>query len=110
MALLCWGTSNTLIKYSYTLPEASEVSLALCSSVGGALSLGVFGLIKGRKGPHTVRAWLHSFISMGMMAGGSLGLIIAAPYGPICIGSPLVGAYPGRTLFYSALVLHGSHT
>jgi drug/metabolite transporter (DMT)-like permease len=105
MALLCWGTSNTLIKYSYTFPEASEVSLALCSSVGGALSLGVFGLIKGRKGPHTVRAWLHSFIPMGMMAGGSLGLIIAARYGPISIVSPLVGAYPVVTLFYAALVL-----
>jgi drug/metabolite transporter (DMT)-like permease len=42
---------------------------------------------------------------MGMMAGGSLGLIIAARYGPISIVSPLVGAYPVVTLFYAALVL-----
>jgi drug/metabolite transporter (DMT)-like permease len=104
-ALLCWGTSNTLIKYSYSFPEASEVSLALCSSIGGALSLGVYGLIKGRGGKHSLRAWLHSVIPMGMMAGGSLGLIIAARYGPISIVSPLVGAYPVVTLVYAALIL-----
>jgi transporter family protein len=105
MALLCWGTSNTLIKYSYTFPNANDASLAMCSSIGGALSLGVFGLIRGRRGPHTVTAWLHSFIPMGMMAGGSLGLIIAAQYGPISIVSPLIGAYPVVTLLYAALVL-----
>ena len=105
LALLCWGTSNTLIKYSYSFPEASEVSLALCSSIGGALSLGVYGLIKGRGGQHSLRAWLHSVIPMGMMAGGSLGLIIAARYGPISIVSPLVGAYPVVTLAYAALIL-----
>jgi transporter family protein len=104
-ALLCWGTSNTLIKFSYSLPEASEYSLALCSSIGGALSLGVFGLLKGRQGPHSLRAWLHSFIPMGMMAGGSLGIIIAARYGPISIVTPLIGAYPVVTLIFAKLVL-----
>jgi drug/metabolite transporter (DMT)-like permease len=105
MALLCWGMSNTLIKYSYTLPEANEASLALCSSIGGGLSLGVFGLLRGRQGPHSIMAWLHSFVPMGMMAGGSLGLIIAARYGPISIVSPLIGAYPIVTLIFAALVL-----
>jgi drug/metabolite transporter (DMT)-like permease len=105
LALLCWGTSNTLIKYSYSLPQASEFSLALCSSMGGALSLGVYGLLRGRQGPHSMREWLHSFVPMGMMAGGSLGIIIAARYGPISIVTPLIGAYPVVTLIYAALVL-----
>jgi drug/metabolite transporter (DMT)-like permease len=105
LALLCWGASNTLIKYSYSLPEANEASLALCSSMGGALSLGLFGLLKGRQGTHSVRQWLHSFVPMGMMAGGSLGLIIAARYGPISVVTPLIGAYPVVTLVFAAAVL-----
>jgi transporter family protein len=105
LALLCWGASNTLIKFSYSMPEANEASLALCSCIGGALSLGVFGLLKGRQGPHSVREWLHSFVPMGMMAGGSLGLIIAARYGPISVVTPLIGAYPVVTLAFAAVVL-----
>ncbi|MGH8304810.1 MAG: EamA family transporter [Steroidobacteraceae bacterium] len=42
---------------------------------------------------------------MGMMAGGSLGLIIAARNGPISIVTPLIGAYPVVTLVFAALVL-----
>jgi drug/metabolite transporter (DMT)-like permease len=110
LALLCWGTSNTLIKYSYSLPAASEANLAVCSSIGGALTLGVFGLLRGRQGTHSVRAWLHSIVPMGMMAGGSLGLIIAASHGPISIVAPLIGAYPVVTLIYARLVLKESIT
>lgn len=105
LALLCWGTSNTLIKYSYSLPQASDPNLALCSSMGGALSLGLYGLLRGRQGPHSARAWLHSLIPMSMMAGGSLGIIIAAKYGPISIVTPLIGAYPVVTVIFSATVL-----
>ena len=105
LALICWATSNTIIKHSYSLPGASEANLAVCSSIGGALSLGVFGLLKGRQGPHSVREWVHSFVPMGMMAGGSLGLIIAARHGPISIVTPLIGAYPVVTLIFAALVL-----
>jgi bacterial/archaeal transporter family protein len=105
LALLCWGASNTIIKYSYSLPGANEANLAVCSSIGGALTLGVFGLLHGRRGPHSLRAWVHSFVPMGMMAGGSLGLIIAARHGPISIVTPLIGAYPVVTLAYAALVL-----
>jgi drug/metabolite transporter (DMT)-like permease len=105
LALICWATSNTIIKYSYSLPGASEANLAVCSSIGGALSLGVFGLLRGRQGPHSVREWVHSFVPMGMMAGGSLGLIIAARHGPISIVTPLIGAYPVVTLIFAALVL-----
>ena len=105
LALLGWGTSNTLIKYAYSLPAANEANFALCSSIGGALSLGVFGLLRGRQGPHTLRQWVHSFVPMGMMAGGSLGLIIAAHHGPISIVTPLIGAYPVVTIIFAALVL-----
>lgn len=105
LALVGWATSNTFIKYSYSLPGASEANLALCSSIGGALSLGVFGLLRGRQGPHSVRQWVHSFVPMGMMAGGSLGLIIAARHGPISIVTPLIGAYPVVTIIFAALVL-----
>jgi drug/metabolite transporter (DMT)-like permease len=106
LALLCWATSNTVIKFSYTLPAASEANLAVCSSIGGSLTLGVFGLLRGRQGPHSVRQWFHSFVPMGMMAGGSLGLIIAARHGPISIVTPLIGAYPVVTLIFARLVLN----
>jgi drug/metabolite transporter (DMT)-like permease len=105
LALVCWGASNTIIKYSYSLPGANEANLAVCSSIGGALTLGVFGFLRGRRGPHSLRAWAHSFVPMGMMAGGSLGLIIAARHGPISIVTPLIGSYPVVTLIYAALVL-----
>ncbi|HET9390517.1 MAG TPA: DMT family transporter [Steroidobacteraceae bacterium] len=105
LALVCWASSNTIIKYSYSLPGANEANLAVCSSIGGALTLGVFGLLRGRRGPHSARAWVHSFVPMGMMAGGSLGLIIAARHGPISIVTPLIGSYPVVTLIYAALVL-----
>lgn len=105
LALVSWAASNTIIKYSYSLPAANEANLAVCSSIGGALTLGVFGLLRGRRGTHSVRAWIHSFVPMGMMAGGSLGLIIAARHGPISIVTPLIGAYPVVTLIYAALVL-----
>jgi len=105
LALVGWATSNTIIKHSYSLPGASEANLAVCSSIGGALSLGVFGLLRGRQGPHSVRAWVHSLVPMGMMAGGSLGLIIAARHGPISIVTPLIGSYPVVTLIFAALIL-----
>lgn len=105
LALVGWATSNTFIKYSYSLPGASEANLALCSSIGGALTLGVFGLLRDRHGIHSVRQWVHSFVPMGMMAGGSLGLIIAARHGPISIVTPLIGSYPVVTLIYAAVVL-----
>jgi len=105
LALVCWAASNTIIKYSYSLPGANEANLAVCSSIGGALTLGAFGLLRGRRGTHSVRAWVHSFVPMGMMAGGSLGLIIAARHGPISIVTPLIGSYPVVTLIYAALVL-----
>jgi drug/metabolite transporter (DMT)-like permease len=104
-ALVLWASAQTVVKYSYGFAEASEVNLALCSTIGGALSLGVFGLLKGRQGAHSVREWTHSLIPMGMMASGDLGVIIANRYGPISIVTPMTGAYPVVTLAFAALVL-----
>jgi transporter family protein len=104
-ALLCWATSNTIVKHAYSLPDASEVNLLVCNTVGGILSLGVYALLKGRQGSHSVREYLHSFVPMGMMAGGDLGVMIASRYGPISIVVPLTGAYPVVTLAFAALVL-----
>ena len=105
MALVLWASAQTIVKYAYALPQASEVNMALCNTVGGALTLGSFGLWKGRQGAHSVREWAHSFLPMGMMAGGDLGVIIANRYGPISVVTPLTGAYPVVTLAFAALVL-----
>ena len=105
LALTCWATAQTIVKHSYSLPQASEVTLALCNTVGGALSLGLYGWLKGRQGRHSLREYAHSFVPMGMMAGGDLGVIIAARYGPISIVTPLTGAYPVVTLAFASLVL-----
>ena len=104
-ALVLWASAQTVVKYSYGFPQASEVNLALCSTIGGGLSLGLFGLLKGRQGAHSVREWTHSLIPMGMMASGDLGVIIANRYGPISIVTPMTGAYPVVTLAFAALVL-----
>ena len=48
---------------------------------------------------------MHSFIPMGMMAGGDLGVIIATRSGPVSIVAPLTGAYPLVTLGFAALAL-----
>ena len=105
MALVLWAAAQTVVKFAYGLPEASEVNMALCNTLGGALTLGAFGLWKGRQGAHTAREWAHSFLPMGMMAGGDLGVIIANRYGPISIVTPLTGAYPVVTLAFAALLL-----
>jgi transporter family protein len=105
VALLCWATSNTIVKHAYSFAGASEVNLMVCNTIGGALSLGVYALLKGRKGTHSMREYVHSFVPMGMMAGGDLGVMIASRYGPISIVVPLTGAYPVVTLAFAALVL-----
>jgi drug/metabolite transporter (DMT)-like permease len=105
LALTCWATSNTIVKHAYSLAEASEVNLMVCNTIGGVLSLGLYGFLKGRQGTHSVREYLHSFAPMGMMAGGDLGVMIASRYGPISMVVPLTGAYPVVTLAFAALIL-----
>ncbi|MBI5211359.1 MAG: DMT family transporter [Elusimicrobia bacterium] len=104
-ALVLWGAAQTIVKYSYGLPHASEVNLALFNTIGGALTLGAFGWLKGRGGGHSGLEWLRSFLPMGMMAGGDLGVILATKNGPVSIVTPLTGAYPLVTLGFAAVAL-----
>ena len=110
-ALVQWATAQTLVKYSYGLPEASEVNLAFCNTVGGMLTLGVYGVLRGRRknGVPDLSSgggeWIRSFFPMGLMAGGDLGVIIANRYGPVSIVTPITGAYPLVTLGFAAFFL-----
>lgn len=105
MALILWASAQTVVKYAYGLPNASEVNLALFNTIGGALTLGVFGFLYGRQGTHSGREWTKSFLPMGMMAAGDLAVIIATKYGPISVVTPLTGAYPIVTLGFAYFVL-----
>jgi len=80
--------------------------MALYSAIGALLTLGTYGLWKGRAGTHSLSEWTRSFLPMGMMASGDLGVLIASRYGRISIVTPLSGAYPVVTLAFAALVLH----
>lgn len=104
LALVLWGGSQTVIKYDYSL-GATDSNMALYSAVGALLTLGVYGLWKGSSGTHSVLEWTRSFLPMGMMAAGDLGVLISSRYGKISIVTPLTGAYPLVTLAFAALVL-----
>lgn len=104
-AVLIWGAAQTIVKYGYTLPNASESSMALLNTIGGALTLGIYGFLYGRQGKHSAGEWAKSFLPMGMMAAGDLGVIIASRFGPISVVSPLTGAYPVVTLGFAAIIL-----
>jgi len=103
-ALMLWGGAQTMVKYDYNL-GATDANMALYSAIGALLTLGVYGLWKGGAGTHSVREWTRSFLPMGMMAAGDLGVLIASRYGEISIVTPLTGAYPLVTLAFAALVL-----
>ena len=108
-ALVLWAAAQTIAKYAYTLPLASEGGMALGATVGAALTLGVYGLLRGRKVAAGAKSgfgdWFRSFLPMGLMAGGDLGVIIANKFGPVSIVTPITGAYPVVTLGFAALVL-----
>ena len=105
-ALILWATSQTIVKWSSGFPNANEANMILFNTFGGILTLGVYGFLKGRKGVHSMREWGKSFLPMGMMAGGDLGVIVAlARNGPASLVSPISGAYPLVTLIFAALVL-----
>ena len=104
-ALILWGIAQTVVKWSYGLPNNNEANMALFNTVGGILTLGVYGLLKGRTGAHSGREWTKSFLPMGMLAGGDLAVIVASRLGPISLVTPISGAYPVITLLFAALVL-----
>lgn len=106
-ALILWGGAQTLVKYAYRFPEASEANMALFSTIGGALTLGVYGILYGRasNGSSSASQWLKASIPMCMMAGGDLGVIIASRYGEISVVTPLTAAYPVVTLVFASVAL-----
>lgn len=111
-ALIIWGAAQTLVKYSYTLPQANEANMALFNTFGGALTLGVYGMLYGRarnqgsnNGSSSGSEWLKAFLPMCMMAAGDLGVIIASRYGEISVVTPLTAAYPVVTLVFAFVVL-----
>lgn len=112
-ALLLWGTAQTIVKWSYSLPLADEANLALFNTFGGALTLGVYGLWSTRGTRQAKPAWssaalpmlLMAAVPMGLMAAGDLAVIIASRLGPISVVTPLSGAYPVITLAFAWLVL-----
>jgi drug/metabolite transporter (DMT)-like permease len=103
-ALVLWGGSQTIVKYDYSL-GATDANMSLYSMIGALLTLGVYGVWKGKAGGHSLVDWARSFMPMGMMAAGDLGVLIASRYGKISIVTPLTGAYPLVTLAFAALVL-----
>ena len=104
-ALLLWGVAQTIVKWSYSLPQASEANLALFNTIGGALTLGVYGWWATRGDKPSGFEWRKSALPMGMMAGGDLAVIIASRLGPISVVTPLSGAYPVVTLGFAWLFL-----
>ncbi len=104
-ALVLWGAAQTLVKYSYGLPNSSEVSLSLLNTIGGALSLGTYALVRTR-GRGLLNRLSQSFFPMGLMALGDLFVIVASKHGPISIVTPISGAYPLVTLAFAWVVLN----
>ncbi len=103
-ALVLWGAAQTVVKYDYQL-GATDANMSLYSMIGALLTLGVYGLWKGSAGTHSLKEWLRSFLPMGMMASGDLGVLVASRYGKISIVTPLTGAYPLVTLAFASIVL-----
>jgi len=103
-ALLIWGIDQTIVKWCYN-HETHDANMALYNTIGAAFSLGLYGFLFGRQGTHSSMEWVKSFVPMGMMAAGDLGVIIASKVGPISLVNPISGAYPVVTLIFGALVL-----
>ena len=104
-ALVIWGCSSTLVKAAYRLPGADEINVMVFNTLGAFLTLGVYGLARGRHGTHEGREWMLSFLPMGMLAGGDIGFIVATRYGPVSLTTPLSGAYPIVTVIFARVVL-----
>ena len=104
-ALVIWGVSGTLIRYSYGFPGAHEANMALFIAIGGLATLGAYGLLKGALKTASRTEWLRSVGPMSTMAVGSLLVAIAYKHGPASIVTPLAGAYPVVTLGFAWAVL-----
>jgi drug/metabolite transporter (DMT)-like permease len=110
LTVLFWGVDQTIVKYSYGLPGANEVNMAVFNTLGEAVALGTYIFLRRRERGHSLKELSHSALPMAMLAGGDLGVLVASRSGPISIVSPLTGAYPVVTLIYAATILKESIT
>jgi drug/metabolite transporter (DMT)-like permease len=104
-ALLLWGTNGTLVRHAYQLPGAHAANMALFVAIGGLATLGVYGVLAGRRRPAARGEWARSAAPMATMATGSLLTALAYEKGPASIVTPLSGAYPVVTLAFAWVVL-----
>ena len=104
-ALVIWGVSGTLIRYSYGFPGAHEANLALFIAIGGLLTLGTYGVLKGAARSGSRTEWLRSVGPMSTMALGGLLVAIAYKHGSASLVTPLAGAYPVVTIAFAWAVL-----
>lgn len=102
-AVVIWGVNATMIRYAYRFPGAHEANMALFIALGGLSTLGVYGLLFGRRGAG--REWGRAFGPMATMSVGSLLAAIAYKKGPASIVTPLSGAYPVVTIAFAWAVL-----
>ncbi|MBI4055323.1 MAG: DMT family transporter [Elusimicrobia bacterium] len=104
-ALIIWAAVHVIVKYAYGLPGASEANLSLFNVLGSLVTLGVYGFLRGRQGPHPGRGWGWSFLPTALLAGADLSVIIATRWGPVSIVTPLSGAYPLVTIAFAWMIL-----
>lgn len=104
-ALVIWGVSGTLIRYAYGFPAAHEANLALFIALGGLMTLGVYGVLRGAARGATRSEWIRSAGPMATMALGTLLVAIAYKHGPASLVTPLAGAYPVVTIAFAWAVL-----
>lgn len=104
-ALLLWGGAQTILKYAYGLPQASEANVMLYMTFGGWATLGVYGLLYGRRVGYGPKEWSRAMLPMGMMAGGDAAVIVATQKGPVSVVAPITAAYPVVTLAFARFVL-----
>lgn len=104
-ALVIWGVSGTLIRYSYSFPAAHEANMALFIAIGGLVTLGAYGVLSGAAHTASRTEFVRSFGPMSVMALGGLLVAIAYKHGPATLVTPLAGAYPVVTLAFAWAVL-----
>lgn len=105
VALILWGSSSTLLKAAYGLPGADEANVLVFALVGALATLGLYGILNGRKGAADPREWTRAAVPMLMLAGGDVGFIVATRYGPVSLTTPLSGAYPVVTVVFARFAL-----
>lgn len=105
LAMILWGCGGTVLKAAYGMPGADEANALVFALVGGLATLGLYGLVRGRRGAADPGEWTRAALPMLMLAGGDVGFIVATRYGPVSLTSPLSGAYPVVTVVFARFAL-----